>query len=112
MKIIVYILALLTFCNTAYAQQYNKNLFERDLPAQLNNLVLRGPAVDGPITELPDGTKTASSYAQQPVSFTKYGYDFYSSQANNNSLQRVRFRGGVSKISTKASAGVELILSW
>ena len=47
-----------------------------------------------------------------PARMTAYGYDFYKSASGGNTPGTVRLRGGVSGLSSKAAAGVQMIVNW
>lgn len=43
---------------------------------------------------------------------TAYGYDFYENTSASDARKKLRLRGGVSGLSTKAAAGVQMIVNW
>ncbi|MDC0357958.1 hypothetical protein OAO01_04010 [Oligoflexia bacterium] len=53
-----------------------------------------------------------SSYVAETRNLVKYGYDFYLNETKSDNGTNLRLRGGVSKASKKAAAGVQLIVSW
>ena len=47
-----------------------------------------------------------------PGRMTAYGYDFYESASTSDRRKKMRVRGGVSGLSAKAAAGVQMIVDW
>ena len=47
-----------------------------------------------------------------PHRMTAYGYDFFQKTSASNPRSRMRLRGGVSGLSAKAAAAVQMVVTW
>lgn len=58
-----------------------------------------------------DSQRTKSLYDNENE-ITRYGVNFFKGQPIDETPTQMRVRGGFSKFSSKARAGIELIISW
>ncbi len=71
-----------------------------------NRIVSRGARVV-PVANYSESASREPLYPAARKTIAKYGFDIFRSED-----QMIELRGGISKLSTKADAGVELTIRW
>ncbi|MCB0333135.1 MAG: hypothetical protein KDD55_06520 [Bdellovibrionales bacterium] len=100
-----------TFASDMYPTELTSTAHEASDFALRNNLTYKKLSFSVREDDPRQAAELITEHAQEPLSITRYGYDLIrTGDAVTDSEFRVR--GGLSKFSKKASAGVELILSW